>query len=86
MAVKDQLVHRDRSHAMFGYDFMVDLDLNVWLLEINASPSMEMSTAITSRLCKEALHDSQRLVIDGENGHVPLDGDNQTGCYLRVYN
>ena len=40
---------------MFGYDFMVDTFLNVWLIEINASPSMEYSTVITTRMVKEIL-------------------------------
>jgi D-alanine-D-alanine ligase-like ATP-grasp enzyme len=37
-------VHRENSHEMFGYDFMVDTNLNVWLIEVNSSPSMELST------------------------------------------
>jgi tubulin monoglycylase TTLL3/8 len=35
---------------MFGYDFMVDMNLNVWLIEVNSSPSMEYSTPITKKL------------------------------------
>ena len=46
----DQLVHRDRSHTLLGYDFMVDEDLNVWLIEINSSPSMDYSTHVTEKL------------------------------------
>ena len=29
---------------MFGYDFMVDDNFNVWLIEVNSSPSMDYST------------------------------------------
>jgi hypothetical protein len=29
---------------MFGYDFMVDTNYKVWLLEVNSSPSMDYST------------------------------------------
>jgi D-alanine-D-alanine ligase-like ATP-grasp enzyme len=29
---------------MFGYDFMVDENYKVWLIEINSSPSMDYST------------------------------------------
>ena len=32
------------THEMFGYDFMVDTNFNVWLIEVNSSPSMEHST------------------------------------------
>jgi tubulin monoglycylase TTLL3/8 len=32
---------------MFGYDFMVDTSLNVWLIEVNSSPAMDYSSPIT---------------------------------------
>ena len=31
---------------MFGYDFMVDENYNVWFIEINSSPSMDYSTVL----------------------------------------
>ena len=47
---------------MFGYDFMVDTNYKVWLLEINSSPSMDYSTVIlflikhvTTKLVKQVL-------------------------------
>ena len=33
--------NRKNSFEFYGYDFMVDQDLNVWLIEVNSSPSME---------------------------------------------
>ncbi len=36
--------NRKNSHEMFGYDFMVDTNYKVWLLEVNSSPSMDYST------------------------------------------
>jgi len=35
---------------LFGYDFMVDSELNIWLIEINSSPSFEYSTKVTQEL------------------------------------
>lgn len=32
------VVNRKNSGEIFGYDFCIDKDLNVWLIEINASP------------------------------------------------
>ena len=29
---------------MFGYDFMIDEDYHVWLIEVNSSPAMDYST------------------------------------------
>jgi tubulin monoglycylase TTLL3/8 len=31
---------------MYGYDFMIDENYKVWLIEINSSPSMDYSTVI----------------------------------------
>jgi tubulin monoglycylase TTLL3/8 len=44
LAARDMVIHRENAHEMFGYDFMVDTNLNVWLIEVNSSPSMEHST------------------------------------------
>jgi DNA-directed RNA polymerase subunit N (RpoN/RPB10) len=40
---------------MFGYDFMVDTSLNVWLIEVNSSPAMDYSSPITEKMVKEVL-------------------------------
>ena len=39
--VQDMVDNRKNSFAFYGYDFMVDENLNVWLIEVNSSPSME---------------------------------------------
>jgi len=33
--------NRKNSFEFFGYDFMVDDEFKVWLIEVNSSPSME---------------------------------------------
>jgi len=35
LAARGMLVHRDNSHVILGYDFMVDTNLNIWLIECN---------------------------------------------------
>merc|ERR1711879_904634 len=54
------------SFELLGYDFMVDTDLNVWLIEVNTSPSMEYSTAITRRLVAACLRDTVSVILDGD--------------------
>ena len=49
---------------MFGYDIMVDDDLNSWLIEVNSSPAMDYSTDVTERLVKMVLEDTIKVVID----------------------
>lgn len=41
LSVQDMVNNRKNSFEFFGYDFMVDENLNVWLIEVNSSPSMD---------------------------------------------
>lgn len=66
---------------------MLDEELNVWLIEVNSSPAMDFSTPITEKLVTELMTtELPRLIIDGENGRLPLDGENRTGNFERIYN
>ena len=49
---------------MVGYDFMIDENLNPWIIEINMSPSMDHSTPVSKKLVKIKL--------------VPARGDDAT--------
>lgn len=41
---------------------MIDDNYDVWLIEVNSSPTMEYSTKITEVLCKEFLQDLGKLL------------------------
>jgi hypothetical protein len=57
--------NRKNSFEFFGYDFMVDEDLRVWLIEVNSSPSMDTkSCPILARMVKNVLTDLAKVVID----------------------
>ncbi|KAK3286262.1 hypothetical protein CYMTET_6171 [Cymbomonas tetramitiformis] len=56
--------HRKNSCQIFGYDFVLDRNQRVWLLEINSSPAMDPSTPITAKLCPEALEDLCKVIVD----------------------
>ena len=58
---------------MLGYDFMVDEDLNVWLIEVNSSPSMEYSTHVTSALVPQVLTELPVFIFDHANGRERID-------------
>ena len=49
---------------LFGFDVMVDEDLNMWLIEVNSSPAMDYSTSVTERLVKIVLEDSIKVIVD----------------------
>lgn len=58
LSCKDSIFQQEHhsGHEIFGYDFMVDTNLNVWLLEVNSSPSMEYSSPVTAQMVPEVLN------------------------------
>lgn len=53
---------RRNTFELFGYDFMVDKEYKVWLIEVNSSPTMEHSTKVTTDLVRRGLSDLADLV------------------------
>ena len=49
---------------IFGYDFMLDIDLNPFLIEINTNPGLEISSPLISKLVPRMIDDAFRLTID----------------------
>ena len=47
---------------VFGFDFMVDEDYRVWLIEVNSSPTMEYSTKVTADIVSRGMSDYADLV------------------------
>lgn len=60
-SAQESIISRKNSHELYGYDFMVDENLNSWLLEINCSPSLEHSTVITTNLVKKMVSDLMKV-------------------------
>ena len=47
--------NRQHSFELFGFDFMVDQDFKVWMLECNSGPSLSESNIFLSGLIKRML-------------------------------
>ena len=48
--VDNYLPSRYNSYELFGFDFIIDDNLNVWLLEVNISPSMHTTSMLDSHV------------------------------------
>eukprot|EP00960_Hanusia_phi_P025130 738963-Hanusia_phi.AAC.1 len=67
MCAQDMLENRKFSCEVYGYDFILDQDLNVWLLEVNASPDMSASTQVTERLTERVMEDMVKVIVDAKD-------------------
>ena len=73
---------RNNSFELFGYDVMFDDEMNIYLIEINASPAMDYSTKITERLVKEMIETLFQIVIDNKDNNEI----NKIGKFYKIDN
>jgi D-alanine-D-alanine ligase-like ATP-grasp enzyme len=55
---------RKQCFEIFGYDYIIDNDYNVWLIEANTNPCIEESSSILKKLIPRMLNDAFKLTID----------------------
>lgn len=65
-AVKNQLNpgHRKNHYELFGYDFMVDEDFRVWLIEVNSNPYIGTPNEYISKLVPNMIDEMLQIVLD----------------------
>ena len=88
-SVHQEIKQRENSHELYGYDFMIDEDLNIYLIEVNASPALDYSTKITEELVKNMIKDLIYIVIDNNNGRdfkVDENGENSGNKFVQIFN
>ena len=61
-----RLNKRNRKYGMqlLGYDFMIDENLKLWLIEVNANPCLEESSNLLKMLIPRMLDDAFKLTLD----------------------
>jgi len=68
--------NRKNSFELYGYDFMIDDNFKVWLIEVNSSPSLDPNNnPILRSLIKSALTDLAKVVIDYPKSRKADTGD-----------
>ncbi|KAJ8683626.1 hypothetical protein QAD02_019418 [Eretmocerus hayati] len=75
LASQEAMDRRKNSFELYGADFMVMEDFSVWLIEINSHPDMSSSTSVTTRLCRKAIEDTVKVVVDYRENQSADTGD-----------
>jgi tubulin monoglycylase TTLL3/8 len=55
---------RQHSFEIFGYDFMIDESLKVYLIEANTNPCLELSCPLLARIIPAMLDSAFRIALD----------------------
>ena len=55
---------RRNCFELFGYDFIIDEDMNVWLIEVNTNPCIEESSTILKMYLPRMINDMLKLSVD----------------------
>jgi hypothetical protein len=65
-SVRKTIDPNKRKHCfeLFGYDFILDEDFNVWLIEVNTNPCIEESSNLLKILLPRMIEDMMKLTID----------------------
>lgn len=62
VAVEDVMDPHECCFELFGYDILLDASLKPWLLEVNASPMMQLDTAVDEEVKIPLIEDTIRVV------------------------
>lgn len=85
MTTRNHVSAREGSFMVLGFDFMIDDSGQVWLIEINTSPSNELSTPVTSKVIESFQRDQAKLYFDYNIFGKTRDLAADTGKFRLVY-
>jgi len=78
--------NRENCFELMGYDFLLDEEFNVFLIEINTNPGLEISSEIIKILVPRMIDDALRLTVDDvlQSDYIQ-DWKNQKGEYCSKF-
>ena len=65
-SVRSKINFEDRKYCfeIFGFDFILDADQEVWLIEVNTNPCIEESSPLLKMYIPRMLDDAFKLSLD----------------------
>lgn len=63
-SVKGKIIQQKYTFELFGYDFIIDEDLNTWLIEVNTNPCLEESNRLLKHLIPRMIDDLFNITMD----------------------
>ena len=76
---------------IFGYDFILDNDFKLWILEINNNPGLSISSPVIEKLIPRMMDDAFRLTLDKvfntkySNECIDINGEYKTKYKLNGF-
>lgn len=64
LSSKRALMSGRNSFELFGFDFLIDEDFRVWLLEVNTNPYLGTPNDYMRNLVPQMLNDMFKIVLD----------------------
>ncbi len=55
---------RQHTFELFGYDFMIDEDYKVYLIEVNINPCLGVTSSFSSRFITSLMDNTLRIAVD----------------------
>ena len=66
-----------KGFELFGFDYMLDDDLNIYLIEVNLDPDQSHSTNVTRNIVPKCINGIIDIVTNNTNGALKKDDKNE---------